>query len=311
MRIFPNGYPANRRLIERRAFLAGALRASGASALLAIPGAGKTIRLGQEEQGWTVQNIIDLILKEIPGAPFKQTVDTIKCGSPSQPVRGIVTTMFPTIQVIQEAAGIKANFIIAHEPSFYNHTDDQNWVARNHILEKKLALLQQENIAIWRFHDYWHSYRPDGIGYGVLKATGLLKNYQPGRLTLQLPALTLRELIGHLQKSLTIQHLRYIGDPEQICKSISILPGAAGGQRQIALVENDDPDVLIVGEVHEWETAEYIRDARQLGSRIALIVLGHSLSEEPGMQWLVDWLQPKLPNLPITHISSGDPFSWT
>jgi hypothetical protein len=67
---------------------------------------------------------------------------------------------------------------------------------------------------------------------------------------------------------------------------------------------------LIVGEVSEWETAEYIRDANLLGSKIALIVLGHALSEEPGMEWLVEWLQPKLPGTKIIHIPSGNPFTW-
>ncbi len=104
--------------------------------------------------------------------------------------------------------------------------------------------------------------------------------------------------------------MRIIGDPEQVCERIALLPGAAGGQRQILLVENEKPDVLIVGEVHEWETAEYIRDSRELGSKIALIVLGHGVSEEPGMEWLVEWLGPRLPGLQISHLASGDPFTW-
>ena len=89
-----------------------------------------------------------------------------------------------------------------------------------------------------------------------------------------------------------------------------LLPGAAGGQRHLALVEKERPDVLIVGEVHEWETAEYIRDTQQLGEKTSLIVLGHSVSEEPGLQWLRDWLQPKLEGLKVQHLISGNPFTW-
>jgi hypothetical protein len=62
--------------------------------------------------------------------------------------------------------------------------------------------------------------------------------------------------------------------------------------------------------VHEWETAEYIRDARLMGSKTSLIVLSHSVSEEPGMEYLVEWLQPKVPGLKITHIASNSPFIW-
>ncbi len=297
-------------LPARRAFIANTLKAAGASALLTIPG----IAIAAQNsllQNYTVQDIINLILKEIPGAPFKETVDTLKSGSGSQQVTGIVTTMFATVQVIEEAAKRNANFIIAHEPTFYNHQDDVNWVPDNEVVKQKQALLKKHNITVWRFHDYWHAYRPDGIGYGVLKKTGWLQYYKPGQMILQLPAAPLADIISTLKRSLDITQLRTIGDPAQVCQRIALLPGAAGGQRQIAIVEKEKPDVLIVGEVHEWETAEYIRDSRQLGAKTALIVLGHSQSEEPGMEWLVDWLQPKLQGIKVTHIASGNPFTWS
>jgi putative NIF3 family GTP cyclohydrolase 1 type 2 len=125
-----------------------------------------------------------------------------------------------------------------------------------------------------------------------------------------MPPASLKDIVSHLKSSLKINHVKVIGDLGQVCERIAILPGAAGGQTQISVVEKEKPDVLIVGEVHEWETAEYIRDAGLLGSKTSLIVLGHSVSEEPGMNWLVDWLQPKIPEIKITHIASEDPFTW-
>jgi hypothetical protein len=41
-----------------------------------------------------------------------------------------------------------------------------------------------------------------------------------------------------------------------------------------------------------------------------LVVLGHSVSEEPGMEWLVPVLQQKAPGVKVTHVISGDAFSW-
>jgi hypothetical protein len=49
-------------------------------------------------QTFTVKQVIDIILKEIPGAPFTTTVDQLRSGSMDQEVTGIVTTMFPTIE---------------------------------------------------------------------------------------------------------------------------------------------------------------------------------------------------------------------
>ena len=293
-------------MLARRTFITTAFKAAGAAALLTVPGIAMAAR-----KTYTVREIIDMILKDIPGAPFKETVDTLKSGSETQVVTGIVTTMFPTVAVIEEAAKRKANFIIAHEPTFYNHLDDTNWVAQNEVVRQKQELLKKHNIAVWRFHDYWHAHRPDGIGYGVLKDAGWLQYYKPGEMILKIPPASLQDIIAKLKQSLGIEHVRVIGDLSQTCERIALLPGAWGGQRQVSVVEKEKPDLLIVGEVHEWDTAEYIRDARQLGSKTALIILGHSQSEEPGMDYLVEWLQPKLPGLPITHIASGNPFTWS
>jgi len=302
------------RLIERREFITNSIKAAGAITLpvafLAVPETGRSNNRALQTGSYTVQDVINIILKEIPGAPFKQTVDTIKSGNADQQVTGIVTTMFPTVDVIREAVKKNANFIIAHEPSFYNHTDDTKWVAQNDVLKQKQELLQQHQIVIWRFHDYWHAYRPDGILYGVLKKAGWLSYFQPGKWVINIPSVSLRDLVDHCKTSLGISHVKVIGDLSQKCEKIGLIPGGAGGQIQITLAENEKPDVLIVGEVHEWETAEYIRDGRLLGSKTSLVVLGHSVSEEPGMEWLVEWLQPRVPGLPITHIASGDPFIW-
>jgi putative NIF3 family GTP cyclohydrolase 1 type 2 len=306
----PLSQESNDHFFERREFITTALKVAGATALLGMPVLSIAETYPKTATAYTVQDIINIILKEIPGAPFTQTVDTIKSGSASQQVTGIVTTMFSTIKVIEEAAKLNANFIIAHEPTFYNHTDDINWVAANEVVKKKQDLLRQHNIAIWRFHDYWHACRPDGISTGVLKMAGWQQYYKPGEMVLKIPPASLKDITDHLKSSLGITRVKVIGDMEQVCEHIAIFPGAAGGQRQVSLVEKERPDVLIVGEVHEWETAEYIRDARALGLKTSLIILGHSVSEEPGMQFLVEWLQPKVPGMKITHVASGDPFTW-
>ena len=71
------------------------------------------------------------------------------------------------------------------------------------------------------------------------------------------------------------------------------MPGASGGKSQITAISKNKPDVLICGEVQEWETAEYVRDAEAKGDALSLIVLGHIASEEPGSEWMKNWLQKK------------------
>ena len=294
----------------RRDFIAAALKTAGATALMGMPLINVAAKPEKAAVVHTIQDVIDIILKEIPGAPFAKTVDTIKSGSASRQVTGIVTTMFSTVRVIEEAASLSANFIIAHEPTFYNHTDDVNWVANNGIVQRKQKLLEQHDITVWRFHDYWHSCIPDGIDTGVLKMAGWLKYVKPGETVLKIPPVTLKDIVDHLKTSLRIAHVKVIGDMKQVCERVAVLPGASGGQAHVSIVEKEKPDVLVVGEVQEWETAEYIRDARSLGSQTCLVILGHSVSEEPGMQYLVEWLQPKIPGIKVSHVPSGDPFIW-
>jgi len=297
-----------RPLMERRYFISNTLKALGAFTILPyLSTAGALTGIAKP---YTVDDIMQLILKEIPGAPFKQTVDTLKSGNKDMVVTGIVTTMFSTIQVIEKAVQLKANFIIAHEPTFYNHADDVNYVAQNSEVKKKQALLLKHGITVWRFHDYWHACKPDGIQYGFMKKMDWLPYFKSREEPVTLPVITLEKLAKQLKQKLGIEKLRIIGDPARNCSRVAVMPGAWGGQNQMLLLETQKPDVLVVGELQEWETAEYIRDGRLMGGKTSLIVLGHAVSEEPGMEYLVEWLQPKLPGLTVTHVASGNPFTW-
>lgn len=293
--------------LPRRDFIASVAATVGLSAIPGLGAAKSFIRTDQSRM--TVQQVIDIILKEIPGATFAKTVDTLKSGDGQQSVTGIVTTMFATVDVINKAASLGANFIIAHEPTFYNHLDDTAWLEGDPVYQFKSDLLKKHRIVIWRFHDYWHTHRPDGVLMGVLEKMGW-KNYynKDNPQMVNIPGMTLGDIVTQAKKGMGIRQVRIIGDPRQTCKRVALLPGAAGGTMQIKLLRKENPDLLIVGEVHEWETAEYVRDARAMGMPTSLIVLGHSESEEPGMEWLVPWLQPKVGTIKVTHVPSHNPF---
>jgi len=292
-------------LYNRRLFLSSAVKA-GAATVLVYPATEHLVL----NETMTVSQVIDRIIAEVPGGPISETVDTIKSGSGDTPVTGIVTTMFATIAVIKSAIKMKANFIIAHEPTFYNHLDNPDWVENNTIAKEKKELLGKNQITIWRFHDYWHRMKPDGVLHGILWKTGWLAFNPKEENVFQIPAQPLIEIIRFLKDALRIPHLRYIGDPSGACSIIALIPGASGGQRQIQSMISGKADLIIVGEVNEWETPEYIRDSRALGRSVSMIVLGHDYSEEPGMEWLVQWLQPKFPGVRVNHIPSGEPFTW-
>ena len=295
-------------VFTRRKFIASSAVLSGSAIMIMKPALARVFVSSQKQ--YTVQNIIDLILKEGHLSPIPNTVDTLKSGSADMIVTGIVTTMFATVDTIKQAIKLNANFIIAHEPTFYNHTDDPDWVKDNSVVKQKQALLKEHNITVWRFHDYIHSLQPDAVEYGTLKKLKWLPYLKPDSPTLTIPAVTLQQLVQHLKLSLGIAHLRIIGNLNQTCERLTYLPGAPGGKMQVKFAESDKPDVLIVGELSEWETAEYVRDARLMGSKMALIILGHTMSEQAGMEYFAEWLRPKLSGVNITYIKTNDAFTW-
>ncbi|GAB3556226.1 Nif3-like dinuclear metal center hexameric protein [Spirosoma fluminis] len=294
----------------RRQFLANLTQVLGTSMLINTPLLGSAYGTAVKAS-MTVGQVMDLILKTIPGAPFPKTVDTLKSGSRSQPVTGIVSTMFATADVIEKAAAAGANFIIAHEPTFYNHLDETDWLSDDEVLRHKQELLKKHGIAVWRFHDYWHSHRPDGIWTGMLSQLGWDKftNADTSHL-LTMPATPLHQLIGHVKEKLAIKTVRLVGDRNQVCQRVLLLPGASGGRNQITAISKAKPDVVFCGESSEWETPEYIRDARSRGQKISLVILGHIMSEAAGMEWLVTWLKPQVPGIKVTYIPSGNPFTY-
>jgi len=290
----------------RRKFIYNVSTAVGAGLILSSPMVSFAAERIKKEEGYTVKQIMDLFIKDVPGGVLSETVDTLKAGSPDTKVTGIVTTMFATIAVIRNAIDLGANFIIAHEPTFYNHEDKTDWLQDDKVYRYKVNLLKEHNIAIWRNHDYIHHLVPDGVTMGVLDQLGWQKYADKDLPNLiNMPAIPLKELIRHTKAKLNIEKVRYIGNPLQKCGRVVLMPGAAGGTRQIEAIGKYKPDVLMVGEIQEWETAEYVRDALAKGDNLSLIVLGHIASEEPGSEYMLNWLKKNVPGVKATHVPSG------
>ena len=74
------------------------------------------------------------------------------------------------------------------------------------------------------------------------------------------------------------------------------------------MLKRDDVVVLVIGEVPEWETIEYVADAASQGKRKALILMGHIPSEQAGMENCADWLKTFVKNVKIGFVPTAEPF---
>lgn len=257
----------------------------------------------------TIQNAIDTIIASVPGAPFSDTVDTIKIGDPSQEITGIAISFLATAEVIEKAIQLGANLIITHEPLFYNHLDETEWLTEHPTYQSKRQLIQDSGVVIWRFHDYLHSLPPDSTLMGLRQALNWEAYALPEQpFVCNIPPMTLLALAEWVKQRLGLGVVQVVGDLDLICKGIGLLPGFPPAGMQIGVLELPGVDVLITGEIHEWETSEYVRDAAYLGYKKGLIVTGHLASEEPGMKWIIPWLRERLPGIAIQFVPTGSAF---
>jgi putative NIF3 family GTP cyclohydrolase 1 type 2 len=253
----------------------------------------------------TAKQVLEKIRQNLGVEWREPTVDTIKAGNPDAPVKGIATTVMATLDVLQRAAAQGKNLVITHEPTFYNHEDKTQDFEKDPVYLAKQELIAKNNMVVFRFHDNWHAHRPDQVLTGLAQVLGFTRSASNPRL-FEIPTTTLDKLARDIKSRLKANTMRVLGKPDTKITFIALNPGYAnlmGPVRALA-----QADVFIAGEAREWEGVEYAFDAVAAGQNKALILLGHAISEDPGMEECAKWLKTFLPAMPIEFIPAGDPF---
>lgn len=267
-----------------------------------------------------VQETITCILDSLGGGfHIEPTCDVLAAGSFDTEVTGIVTTFIPSVEVIQKTIACGANFIVSHEPTWFNGTDQTDWCEKDTVYLAKKKLLDDHGIAVWRFHDHMHfGTNVDYIYKGFLDELDWHQYLRPDEKepwVYEIPETTLKEFSLHLKEVFEMETIRVVGKPDCKVKRVGLLVGGGslGLGREVMpmeVMERNNLNVLICGDITEWTTVEYINDAQQLGMDRAMIHLGHERSEEPGMKHLPKLLRRCLPGVPITFISSNEPYTY-
>jgi putative NIF3 family GTP cyclohydrolase 1 type 2 len=268
---------------------------------------------GQDQSGdryLPASVLIETIIHKTGSPVIPNTVDVIKEGSPDTPVKGVVTTMFATMDVLEQSVAKGCNLVIVHEPLYYNHLDDTQWLQKDPVFLEKEKYIRDHKLVIWRFHDYIHSMKPDGIETGMLEKLGWKEYTVDGRQDqFQLPETTLGDLIKSLKKIFPKYTFYVVGNPAMKLTNVRLAAGAPGSKYHIEMLEREDVDVLLAGESPQWETYEYARDAVSQGRKKAVIFLGHIASEEYGMNFCAEWLKGFIKDIPVYFIESGPSYT--
>jgi putative NIF3 family GTP cyclohydrolase 1 type 2 len=265
----------------------------------------------QKVKSSTAEQVIATIIKNTGSNTIPNTVDVIKEGNPDTKVTGIITCMFATMEVLKQAVNKNCNLIIVHEPLYYNHLDETKMFMNDPVFIEKKRFITDHKLVIWRFHDYIHSMRPDGIETGMVTKLGW-KDYVVNGTTNKfvLPETTLKELLKNLKQIFPKNSFYVIGNPEMKLSNVWLAAGAPGSATHIRLLEDKNSDVIIAGEAQQWETYEYMRDAVEQGRKKAIIFLGHISSEESGMDYCASWLKSFIKDMPVLFIECG-PSYWS
>jgi hypothetical protein len=303
--------------ISRRDFTA--LAASAVAAPLTA------IRRRPPNAAASAAEIVERIRKQIGVEWHAETLDTIKAGDPAAAVSGIVTTAMASLRVLQQAAASGANMIVTCEPTFYGRSDASTPPAGRRggrgpadaaasppppdpVYTAKRAFIEKHRLVVFRLSDHWRRRRPDPFAQGLAAALGWSTHpaaADPSRYTI--PAVSLKDLSADIQARLATRGgVRVVGEPETRVRTVALLPGPT--PITTALETLPAVDLIVAGEVREWESVEYARDAAFSGRQKGLVLVGRIVSEEGGMSACAQWLTTIVPEVPVRHVAAGDPY---
>lgn len=258
----------------------------------------------------TAREIVALIRQNI-GVPWneKSFRDIFKVGNPDIQVKGIAVTCMATLEMIQRAHAAGTNLVVTHEPTFWSDSDDTKDLTADPVYKFKTDYCLKNDIVVWRFHDHWHARKPDMEFYGTARLLGFAdadpsKSGEGSIYTI--PPIKLSALVEDVKKRLGSHALRVVGDPDAMVSRVIV--GVGSGMPRMS----PDVDVVIGGEGIEsdgpFDNTEYARDAVTLGMTKGLIIMGHVISEEPGMDEAAKWLRTFITDIPVKFIPAGEPF---
>jgi putative NIF3 family GTP cyclohydrolase 1 type 2 len=242
------------------------------------------------------------------------TVDTFKAGDPAARVTGIAVTMMATLDVLKRAVERGDNLVITHEPTFYSHRDTLGVLEseKDEVLAAKRKYISDHGLVIWRFHDTPHAMKPDMIRAGIIRALNWDSKIRKGDAEVfDIPQTSVRALAVQLAGKLGARAVRIAGNPLAMVRSAVLTEGFPGFAANRHAIQRGSPEVVIIGEDHEWETIEYVADAISAGKVKGMIVLGHIASEQAGMDEFARWLRPIVPGVRVDFVPTRDPFTFS
>jgi putative NIF3 family GTP cyclohydrolase 1 type 2 len=273
----------------------------------------------------TAQMVTERLQAALGGEWPATGIDGFKAGDPSTVVKGIATTAMATMDVLKQAAKAGANLVISYEPTYFGRQDGPpppapavapagrgggrgfgGVSADDPVYKGKKEFIEKNGLVVFRLHDHWQSRKEGEMTTGLAEALGWSKNrIKPDDVLYEISPATTEDVVAQIRKKLNMRGgLRAVGDRKATVRKVMLCPGvmppATIWQRYA------EADLMIAGEVREWENTYFAADLFTAGEKHGLVTLGRVASEDPGMRACATWLKTVVKEVPSHWIGAGD-----
>jgi len=270
----------------------------------------------------TAEEAVRRIQKTLGGEPAPNSPDGFKAGDPGTRVTGIATTAMATMDVFKRCSAAGLNLILSYEPTFFGRADGParpeaggppgrgpaGISPADPVYAAKKDFLDKHGLVVFRLRDQWQARKPDAMVLGLAESLGWTGHrVKPDDVLYDVPAATAEDIVTHLRGKLSLKGgLRAVGDRKARVRRVLLHPGLL--TPQTLWTRYTDADLIVAGEVREWENTFFAADLHTAGQKPGLVTLGRVASEEPGMRVCADWLKTIVPEVPARWIGAGDPY---
>jgi putative NIF3 family GTP cyclohydrolase 1 type 2 len=275
-----------------------------------IAGAGGVTRLARAAaEPLTAEAVIHRIQTELGGEWPPTGADGFKAGELSTVVKGIATTSMATLDVLKQAAKANANLVLTYEPTFYAGGRGPGGVNPDDpVFKAKREFIDKNGLVVFRLRDHWQARKENDMVIGLANALGWSKRRVTSDDALyEIPPATAVDTVALIRGKLNLRAgLRVVGDRQATVRRVLLHPGSM--TPAIMWQRYSTVDMIVAGEVREWENTFYAADMFTAGEKRALVTVGRVVSEDPGMRACAEWLKSVVKEVPATWIGAGDPY---
>lgn len=176
------------------------------------------------------------------------------------------------------------------------------------MVKGKREFIEKNGLVVFRLRDHWQARKENEMVTALAAALGWSAHrVKSDDAIYDCPAATAEQTVALIRGKLNLRAgLRAVGDRKAAVRRILLFPGSM--TPAVMWPRYSEVDMIVAGEVREWENTHYAADMFTAGEKRTLVTVGRVVSEEPGMRACADWLKTVIKDVPATWIGAGDPY---